>query len=360
MWTKGLLLAIGMMSMVASGASRVVPELVNMSAIMESKAPLVPSKNTAFTTVIPSYSATARTTDDDNSKKFAAMVHNVVRQHTTQQRVIQVKPGHRRSKSDQVLRFSPVSEKEEALAQRIINEQTVDAETIRTCCYELVSANNCDAFSEVWGALQDKDGENKSGVSALDLYGKDKTDYLVHCAIKSKACQKDPAAKMLRFLIETVKVPLNVQDRQKRMPLHCAVVEGCIPMVKLLIEQIKDIGDPQQIRALLDARDGFGYTPLHVAVLGTHNNHHDIVRRLVEAGAWVDARDAKKNTPLHLAANKQDFVIVSYLIWTANAAVKVYNSSDELPYDLALRGEGDMDPKILKKLNVSEGCCVIQ
>lgn len=49
-------------------------------------------------------------------------------------------------------------------------------------------------------------------------------------------------------------------------------------------------------RALLDAKDSDGETPLHYAAL---NGHLDCVKHLVRNGADVNLTDEEGSTPLH-------------------------------------------------------------
>jgi ankyrin repeat protein len=73
-------------------------------------------------------------------------------------------------------------------------------------------------------------------------------------------------------------------------PLHVAVSQGDVAMVKLFLEK----------GASLDERSGSGSYPLHVAV---GYKHEPLVALLLQHGAKVDVRDAEDRTPLHLAAS---------------------------------------------------------
>jgi len=59
-------------------------------------------------------------------------------------------------------------------------------------------------------------------------------------------------------------------------------------------------GDPERLRALLEHRDSYTYTPLHDAA---EKGHGEVVRLLLEAGADRDARTNNGRTPMHYAQN---------------------------------------------------------
>ncbi|XP_049769765.1 speckle-type POZ protein-like [Schistocerca cancellata] len=79
--------------------------------------------------------------------------------------------------------------------------------------------------------------------------------------------------------------------------------------------------------APVDAKDGSGYTALHLAVT---NASVDAVKCLLNAGANVNAKDSSEQTPLHAAAYRGDLKIMWALL-TASAEVNVQDRWGKTP-----------------------------
>ena len=104
------------------------------------------------------------------------------------------------------------------------------------------------------------------------------------------------AKKVIKALSKSVLKALLVQeDRQGRIPIHQAIMDGHLEVVKLLPRPI--------LKALLSRPDNDGRTPLHQAV---SYGHLEVVKFLVEQGADLNALDNFNYTPLDLASNKSD------------------------------------------------------
>uniref|UniRef100_A0A023G019 Putative cactus n=1 Tax=Amblyomma parvum TaxID=251391 RepID=A0A023G019_AMBPA len=86
--------------------------------------------------------------------------------------------------------------------------------------------------------------------------------------------------------------------------LHVAVIEG---WTRLLLRIIRETPHPD----LLDVRNDFGQTALHLAALT--GRHHE-ARLLVVAGATVDIRDDAGRTPLHVACSRGDVRVARDLL----------------------------------------------
>jgi ankyrin repeat protein len=81
---------------------------------------------------------------------------------------------------------------------------------------------------------------------------------------------------------------VSCKDRYSMTPLHYAVRDGSVDVVKLLLASKADV----------NARNRFGMTPLHQAVF---SNRVDIAVLLVNGGADVNAEDNLGYTPLRQA-----------------------------------------------------------
>lgn len=127
-------------------------------------------------------------------------------------------------------------------------------------------------------------------------------------------------------------------------PLHLAAERASPRVMGLLLE-----ADPAGVLV----RDGWGRTPLHLAMLHPHARHRDVARRpnllvaaLLDAGADPDARACKGphplnragmgSTPLHEAAYHCLAVVVQQLL-DAGADPMRLNVMGETPLDVARR-----------------------
>jgi ankyrin repeat protein len=105
---------------------------------------------------------------------------------------------------------------------------------------------------------------------------------------------------------------------------------GEVNRVARLLEQ-----DP----GLLDARDGDGKTPLHLAVQGGYATLAEV---LVHAGADIEAVDAENRTPLHHAAYEGDPATVTLLL-ARGADVTARDIRGRTPLLLATRWGDDLE-----------------
>jgi ankyrin repeat protein len=108
-------------------------------------------------------------------------------------------------------------------------------------------------------------------------------------------------------------------DKSGATPLHVAVNEGHLKIVRLLLDK----------GAKVSARDGSSATPLHVAAW---EHHAEIVKLLLEKGSDPNAKDFGENTPLHLAYD--DKVCVKLLL-AAKADPNVVSLPGETPLSAA-------------------------
>uniref|UniRef100_A0A1E1XSP6 Uncharacterized protein n=1 Tax=Amblyomma sculptum TaxID=1581419 RepID=A0A1E1XSP6_AMBSC len=97
---------------------------------------------------------------------------------------------------------------------------------------------------------------------------------------------------------------MYTQDHDGDTLLHVAVIEG---WTRLLLRIIRETPHPD----LLDIRNDFGQTALHLAALC--GRHHE-ARLLVVAGATVDILDDAGRTPLHVACHRGEVRVARDLL----------------------------------------------
>ena len=91
-----------------------------------------------------------------------------------------------------------------------------------------------------------------------------------------------------------------MKDEYGKTPLHCAAIQSNVEIVRLLCDHGADV----------EARTNNGVGPLHLAVF---NGHISIVKELIEErNAEVNARDDERRTALWWASNNP--TIAAYLI----------------------------------------------
>ena len=140
----------------------------------------------------------------------------------------------------------------------------------------------------------------------------------------------------------------NARDKQGQTPLIAAARQGAERAVTALIdlgadpnarnkdaasalEVAVDAGNAKVVKTLLEARDQYGRTLLHLAV---HRSDLAAITELLERGASVHARDEWSNTPLHLAAMHATAKVAACLL-ARNADPNTKNREDRTPLDLA-------------------------
>uniref|UniRef100_H2Y8X8 Ion transport domain-containing protein n=1 Tax=Ciona savignyi TaxID=51511 RepID=H2Y8X8_CIOSA len=98
-------------------------------------------------------------------------------------------------------------------------------------------------------------------------------------------------------------------DAEKNLPLHLAIENGHLAVVKFCIQKSKEVGGCRiNIEILWYLRDD---TCLHLAV---QSNSIDIVKLLMAEGADVNARNSALVTPLFLACQHNCHIIVKYFL----------------------------------------------
>ncbi|XP_052794875.1 ankyrin repeat domain-containing protein 7-like isoform X2 [Mya arenaria] len=92
--------------------------------------------------------------------------------------------------------------------------------------------------------------------------------------------------QVLRELLNTEGVDINITDEQRRTPLHFAVVANRRSVIQLLVE----------LGCNIDVQSSSGRTPLLDAVI---SDQLDSARMLIDLGADLNLTDTKGTSPLH-------------------------------------------------------------
>ena len=115
-------------------------------------------------------------------------------------------------------------------------------------------------------------------------------------------------------------------------PIHVPALDGNIVAVKQHLADGTDV----------NAKNGFGSTPLHSASGG---GHKEMVELLIGKGADVDATNDSGKTPLHYAATKE----IAELLIAEDADVNAKNRDGMTPLDAAIVREHTETADLLRK-----------
>ncbi len=126
---------------------------------------------------------------------------------------------------------------------------------------------------------------------------------------------------LTKKLIEKDHIDIDSKSKAGISPLHIAVKNRDLPMVKLLLKEGADI----------DIQDNNGLTPLHYAI---GQRRFEIVKYLVFHDADINIKNIYGISPLHQAAYTGDLKTVEFLI-QAGADINAKNRLGATPYDLA-------------------------
>ncbi len=149
----------------------------------------------------------------------------------------------------------------------------------------------------------------------------------------------------------TVSSALIPYDTDNQTPLHYAVQYNRFDLIKVFTlggsEYITFAIGRLSLIGLIDAKDGDGRTPLHIAA---QQGCMASITLLLDGGATIEAVDSSSRTPLHIAAYYHKFDAVKYLISrgaNTNAKDKVgksphyYLISEYRAYDKKRRSTSD-------------------
>eukprot|EP00111_Clytia_hemisphaerica_P024707 TCONS_00072807-protein len=185
-----------------------------------------------------------------------------------------------------------------------------------------------------------------------------------------KAARNDKV-EIVKFLLETDPSQVNIEDLDKQTPLiesaaknnfaitelllsHGAGIEACdkfmktslfwaaeknsLEVFKVLLQHIKD--NELDLKELIEQRDTYEHTPLHIAAKGGHT---EIVQILVEHGATVSTLNDQERTPLHTAADNGFIDVARVLIKAKPSMIDEQNASGYTAVHLAAKsGKNEM------------------
>lgn len=130
---------------------------------------------------------------------------------------------------------------------------------------------------------------------------------------------------IVQSTIERFHAGVNLQNALGETALFLAVREGHVEVVKYLLQNGADPNMP----SLSDE----GMFPLHVAAAF---GRLDLVRLLVQYGAWVECESLEGETPLHVSVRENNSDIVAWLLKEAHADPDHVNEDDESSRELAM------------------------
>jgi ankyrin repeat protein len=102
-----------------------------------------------------------------------------------------------------------------------------------------------------------------------------------------KAAKSGDAAT-ITALLKKDKALLNARDKDGSTPLHCAAWKGHVAVVEVLLDAGANIND-------VNTNTHWGTTPLHAAA---HGNQKDVAAVLIARGANLRAKNLNGRTPL--------------------------------------------------------------
>jgi ankyrin repeat protein len=125
------------------------------------------------------------------------------------------------------------------------------------------------------------------------------------------------AALLLAASTAGAQVPPSASEKKAYAGLHAAAARGDAAGIKSLLAGAKAVQ--------VDARDGYGRTPLHVAAYG---RHHDAMRALVAAGANPNALESDRYDIVTIAAVADDVPTLKLALVLGGSAKNVTSRYD--------------------------------
>jgi uncharacterized protein len=149
-------------------------------------------------------------------------------------------------------------------------------------------------------------------------------------------------AREVREALAATPEMVNAFSADGWTPLHLASFFGCRDCVDALLNAGAKVNER--------SNNAMQNMPLHAASAG---RHAEIVRILLERGAWVNARQHGGWTALHAAAQNGDTELAGLLI-AAGADVKARADNNQNPLDMAMTKAHQPMVEILEHYGASE------
>lgn len=182
----------------------------------------------------------------------------------------------------------------------------------------LLSAVRAGNVQDARRALQDG-----AEVTAQDAQGK--TALHIVMATKDYGSYQNAGKEIMALLLNRG-LPVNTPDSSGATALHDALLDDAYTTCKYKIDDLINFG------ADIKARDNLGRTPLHTAA--QRGNKNEGLKALLALRPDINARDNNGATPLHLAAARGETDVMRQLI-NHGAWVGVADKENQNPWDYA-------------------------
>ena len=139
------------------------------------------------------------------------------------------------------------------------------------------------SFDDFFRAVR---GDNASGVTDLIKRGFDPNTKDANGQTGLLIAMREPSPRVVEVLIASPKTNVEARNAQDESPLMMAALKGQRDVVAKLMARDADINKP-------------GWTPLHYAASG---GNVEIMKKFLEAFAFIDAQSPNGTTPLMMAA----------------------------------------------------------
>ncbi|XP_076445095.1 uncharacterized protein LOC143283004 [Babylonia areolata] len=118
-------------------------------------------------------------------------------------------------------------------------------------------------------------------------------------------------------------------DKNDRTVVYLAAAKNRLEVLKKLLSDT-------QLKTLINTRDRYGNSPLHIAV---RRGHLDIVKELLKRGAAINSKNEEKQTPLHLAAKLGRTNIVREIVGREKPAKGLHDEDNDANTPLHLAAQ---------------------